>query len=246
VRRDRIAALVLAVAVVVGAACSGGDDDGDDSGGGGRDSTTTAPAGGFEDLLDRQDTAVIKITYRRGDDEFTIAQDGQRRAITSGTTKVITTPGATINCTDIDTEPECLDVPEGVNSIVNVGLSYYELVSRGLAAAAQNLPGIRTTKDRVAGRSATCADADPGSVLEELTQSLGDVDIPSGRARVCLDDETGFLLEFGTGDPAQDLVATEVGTPTDADFEPPAPLSDVPKSVSSTSAPSSTTTTTVR
>jgi hypothetical protein len=237
--RNHVAlAIVLLVATGGLAACGDGDDDDDAS-----EAPTTARASGdatdestlgsessdsLADLLERQEDAVIKITYRRGDDEFTIAQDHEKRAIRSGGTLVITTGEATVNCTEVDTNPTCLDVPEGVDSLVNLGLSFYNVVARGLAAAADTLPGLETTPDEVAGRAATCADADTSQILSDLAQGLGDVDLPSTSARVCIDNESGYLLEFSTdGDPSDNLVAIEVGEPSDDDFEPPVEPTDI-------------------
>ena len=51
-------------------------------------------------------------------------------------------------------------------------------------------------------------------------------------ARVCVDNESGFLLEFSTDKDATDnLIAIEVTEPTAADFEPPVPLSELPDDV---------------
>jgi hypothetical protein len=233
-------AVVLLVATAGLAACGGGDDDDGDASepptteratGDATDDSTSGSESSEDlaDLLERQDDAVVEITYRRGDDEFTIAQDHEKRAIRSGDTLVITTADTAINCTAVDTDPTCLDVPTGVNSLVNLGLSFYNVVAQGLAAAADRAPGLETTQDEVAGREATCADADANEILSDLTQGLGDVELPSTSARVCVDNETGFLLEFSTdGDPSDNLVAVEVGEPSDEDFEPPVPPTEIP------------------
>jgi hypothetical protein len=194
------------------------------------DATTddTGPADDLSELLARQEDAVIKVTYRRGESVFTIAQDHDRKAITSGGTKVIIDDDTTVNCTDIDTTPECLETPEGVNSLVNVGLSFYNVVAQGLASAAEELPGLATTQEQVAGRRATCAEGDSRSFLAGLADDLEGLELPSLRARICIDNASGFLLEFSTSEDASDnLVATEVTTPTDADFEPPAPVEPI-------------------
>ena len=237
-RKHLAITLVLIIASAGIAACGGDDDDKSSS----SPSTDTSEAGAGEttdtgastakdlsDLLKRQETAVIKITYQRGNDEFTIAQDHEKRSVTDGKTKVIVTDDGTINCSDLDTTPTCLDVPEGVDSLVNVGLSFYNLIARGLADASDKLPGLKTTKDEVAGREATCAEADSNAFLQGLADSLQGLELPSMNARICIDNETGYLLEFSTDQDATDnLVATEVTEPSASDFEPPVPLSEPP------------------
>ena len=109
----------------------------------------------------------------------------------TGTTKVIVTDDGTINCDNIDTTPTCLDVPEGVDSLVNVGLSFYNVIAQGLADASDKLPGLKTTQDEVAGRKATCAEADSNAFLQGSADSLQGLELPSMNARICVDNETG-------------------------------------------------------
>ena len=158
--RKHLATALVLIITTAGIAACGGDDDDQSSGSpstdesqvdtGDSSDTTDAPSGDLADLLERQKDAVIKVTYKRGDDEFTIAQDHEKRAITSGNSKVIVTDDGTINCDDLDTTPTCLDVPEGVDSLVNVGLSFYNVVAQSLADASGVLPGARdrTGRDR--------------------------------------------------------------------------------------------------
>jgi hypothetical protein len=235
--RKPIVAFVALLLVVAGlAACSGDDDNNSSSGsetteesGSATTDRTVAP-GDLSDLLARQNDAVIKVTYQRGNETFTIAQDHEKKAITSGSTMVITDDDTTVNCTDLDTEPSCLEVPEGIDSLVNVGLSFYNVVAQGLADAADRVPNLETKQETVAGRDATCATGDSNSFLAGLADTLGgDLELPSLEARVCVDNATGYLLEFSTnGDQTDNLVATEVTKPTKADFEPPAPVDPIP------------------
>jgi hypothetical protein len=237
-RKHLAIAFVLVIATAGIAACGGDDDDqsADSSttaesqvGTGKTTETDASTAHDLSDLLKRQDDAVIKITYKRGNDQFTIAQDHEKRSVTDGKTKVIVTDDGTINCDNIDTTPTCLDVPEGVDSLVNVGLSFYNVIAQGLADASDKLPGLKTTQDEVAGRKATCAEADSNAFLQGLADSLQGLELPSLTARICVDNETGYLLEFSTGqDATDDLVAIEVTEPSAADFKPPVPLSEPP------------------
>ena len=75
----------------------------------------------------------------------------------------------------------------------------------------------------------SCAEADSNAFLQGLADSLQGLELPSMNARICIDNETGYLLEFSTDQDATDnLVATEVTEPSASDFEPPVPLSEPP------------------
>ncbi len=230
-RRVRTSALVALLVATGLAACSSGDDDSSASGSDGtaRNSETTAPPDttlstpDLPTILDRQPDAVIKVTYLRGSDTFTIAQDHDRRSITHDSTKSIVTPARSVDCTDIDTKPECLEVPEGVSSLVSVGLLLYDDVVQGLAVAADKVPPLETTRERVAGRQAVCAEGDTSTFLSDLSQTLGS--LPNQLIKVCVDATTGYLLKYSSGDdPTEQLIATKVEKPTAADFKPPAPV----------------------
>jgi len=238
----RFAAAVL-VAVVAGAglAACRGDDDSSSSGNTSSADQSTSPTSdaGSSDatappntegltpqlsaILDRQKDAVIKITYRHGKDTFTIAQDHDRKAITSGTSMSIVTPARSVDCTDLKTTPTCLQVPEGVTSLVSLGLVFYDAVAQGIAGASEAYPPIKTTNEKIAGRDAVCASGDAQTFLGGASSSVGRV--PSGTVRACVDTETGFLLSYtNTGSANDQLIATSVRKATDKDFEPPAPV----------------------
>jgi hypothetical protein len=223
------ASALVALLVTTGLAACSGDDDDSSASDSGDNAKTTAPRdteGLTPDLsgvLGRQQDAVIKVTYKHGDDTFTIAQDHDKRSVTRGTAMSIVTPARSVDCTDIDTKPVCLQVPEGVSSLVSVGLLFYDNVAQGLAAAADAVPPIPTTPARVAGRQAVCAEGDTSTFLSELSRTLGS--LPNQQVRACVDTATGYLLEYSNGDaPTEQLIATKVEKPTAADFKPPAPV----------------------
>jgi hypothetical protein len=227
----RRAALAAALLVIVGsAACNGDDDDsstGTDSSitDGGTADENPVPAD-LSDILGRQADAVIRVSYQRGADTFTIAQDHDTRAIVTDRSMSIVTSERTIDCSNLDTQPTCLEVPEGVSSLVNLALSFYNVVTQSLASAADSIPASAMTETEVAGRPAVCAEGEAATFLSELTDTFGSV--PPGTVRVCVDVATGYLLEYtNAADAADDLVATEVGEPSDADFEPPAEVDEL-------------------
>ena len=65
-----------------------------------------------------------------------------------------------------------------------------------------------------------CAEADSSTFLLGLSGSARARAPDQQVARVCVDNETGYLLEYSTRqDPADDLVAIEVDEPSASDFE---------------------------
>jgi hypothetical protein len=236
--------MIVLMATTGIAACGGDDDagsasepnsDGDDEG---DESTTTTEAGAVDgdlsELLERQEDAVIKVTYDDGDDGFVIAQDHDKRAVTTGDTVIISDGERTITCDDLDTEPTCTEIPEGVEDLATFGLGFFGSVAQGLAEAADSLDGAETSDEEIAGRDATCVEYDARAVLGDIADDLdlGTDVIPEGSARVCVDNETGFLLEFsteaGNGDESEHIIATKVEEPSDSDFEPPAEVRATP------------------
>ena len=137
------------------------------------------------------------MTYERGNDTFTIAQDHDKRSITHGTSMSIVTPARSVDCTDIDTKPVCLEVPEGVSSLVSVGLLFYDNVAQGLAAAADAVPPIATT---VEARRRTPSRVRRGRHRRRFSRTLSGTlgSLPNQQVRVCVDVATGYLLEYSS------------------------------------------------
>jgi hypothetical protein len=238
-RQHLSAFLVAMLATTFTAACSGDDD---------ADETSTSEVTAFGDesidesdvpattsdgrptlsgILDRQEGAVIKVTYRRGGDEFTIAQDGDRRSVRRASSLVIVTDDATVSCDDLETEPTCLEVPPEVGDILGAGLTFFDVLAQSLASLADRSPRLETTEAEITGRVAVCVEGASSEFLSEIGD-LAD-SVPDVHARVCVDEATGYLLEYASdGDPADDLVAVAVTEPTDTDFDPPATVDPLP------------------
>jgi hypothetical protein len=213
-----LATTAIALLAIATPACSG-DDDGEPSVA--AESTTTGAGATLADIRGRQTDAVIKVTYQRGAETFTIAQDHDKHAIVTDRSMLIVTGDQTVDCSALDTQPTCLEVPEGVSSLVNLAFSFYNVVTQSLEAAADSIPTSALTETELVGRTAVCAEGDTATFLSDLTSSVGSV--PPGNARVCVDEATGYLLAYSNdADPADNLLAIEVGEPSDADFEPPA------------------------
>jgi hypothetical protein len=227
-RRFLAGAGIALIAASTVTACRGDDDNGSTSQRPSRTDTTSdsvapssRPSGAvptLRDVLDRQADAVIKVTYQRGTDTFTIAQDHQRKAIRSGNALSISDGTRSVDCT----HPSCVELPPDVTSIASLGLTFYNVIAQSLPTAADATPPIETTRDVVAGQPAVCARGDAAMFLSELVATIGSV--PPATVRVCVDEATGYLLQYrNESDPKDDLVATTVSRPSRSDFAVPAP-----------------------
>lgn len=254
----RFLALILAgtLGTLGLAACGGDDDDGgaapttderpdadssDDTAAGETDATEASGGEGADELrelLEKQSKARIKVTYVTTDadgaeTEMTIAQDGKgRTAILTDGSLMITGPDGTISCDGTGPDASCTQMPEGLGELGMLGLTMFTSIGQGMLEGVDELDGVDTERDEVAGRDAICVDWDSSSLLG-LLGDLGEStdDVPAdGKVRVCIDEATGFLLEFsgeGEGDTFS-IRAIEVGEPDDSDFEPPSTPETMP------------------
>ncbi len=184
----------------------------------------------LEELLAQQSSARIKITYETSDQDgastaMTIAQDGEgTQSILTDGTLIITSGDSTISCDGYDTpDVTCTELPSGMGDFAMLGLTMFTAIGEGLLQAGDEAEGVELFDDEVAGRNARCAEYASSAILDGLGE-LVDEDVPEdATVRVCVDTETGFLLEFtGEGDNQfGSIIATEVGEPSDSDFEAP-------------------------
>jgi len=236
----RLFVLFAALALFVPVAACGGDDDDTSADETEEESTTDdevddeeeaddeeeeESAGGgddFADALERAADATIKVTYEITDggedaDEFTIAQDPPRFALTSQDTLLIDDGERLITC-ETSEDGQCVELPrEGSGGMAQSILSGFAAPFVAFQAAAT--AGIAayevTGEDEIAGRDAVCATIE-ASELPGSSQS--------GSLRSCIDKETGILLLFEgedeSGGETTRIEAVDVGEPTDDDFEP--------------------------
>jgi hypothetical protein len=246
----RLLALMFTAVLALGAlaACGGDDDDannsgapgqqqdGGDDGGSGDGSTDDGDTGdgSLSDLLAKQKDATIKITYRQQDGELlTISQDGDRVATFIGEdSSYISTPDGAVSCSGLDTDaPTCTEMPDVGGNLGALGLASFQVYA-SIAESVADVAGVDTASDTVAGRDATCVTVNPKEVLDAtIAGQLGiDGDVPDKDATICVDDETGYLLllDGWDGEDTPVLEATEVGEPSDSDFEPPVTPETIP------------------
>ena len=221
---------VLALSAVALTACGGSSSkSGSDSNGNKNDS--------FSQLYDKRKNATIKVTYENHDsdgttgDAFTIAQDGpDKTAYTSGNSKTIVNGDTVTECSNLDTTPDCQEVPGGASAAqaMIAGLTGVLSLADSTITAAASAGGYGdTSSETIAGRDADCVTITIGSALGKLgslADKLGKLDKDAGY-QTCVDKETGVLLKWavqGNDNDKSELIATKVEQPTDADFEPPA------------------------
>jgi hypothetical protein len=219
-----IAAVAAALAL---AAC------GDDSTSSSATLSTTAVSGGdgsdFASLVEKAETSSFRVTYRTSDGTLiTIAQDDKgRQSIVDGDSLVISDGANTVSCDGTTPSATCRDLGTLGEQTMDRLAAMWTSVYTGLTSLASSAFDGDTSSDTIAGREATCATV----TASALPGALGAVAGRLGRdatATVCVDNETGVLLELSAGsgdDTTVVLVATEFGQPSASDFQPPsAPL----------------------
>lgn len=203
------------------------DDTGDDTSG--DDAEGSGGADELRELLERQSEARIKVTYVTtetdgSEKEMTIAQDGEgRQSLVTDGTLFISGPEGTFSCDGTGSDATCDEVPEDLGELGMLGFSLFTSLGQGMLEGVGDVDGVETTRDEIAGRDALCVDWDASSFSGMLGE-LAEGDLPDdAQVRICVDEETGFLLELGgqgDGDTFS-IRAVEVSEPEDSDFEPP-------------------------
>lgn len=240
------AILVAAALVVLVGACGSSSSSKASTGGGGLQNTpggSTANKGGssggsssgnssgnssLTDLIAKGKTADIKITYKvsgsaaAGSDNttFTLIQRGKDSVDQFGDSTVYDIGGKTTTCTGTGSSASC----ESISGLGNTGaltgslFTTYDQVLQNKALAPY-LGSLKQSSQTIAGRSAKCI-----SISGAAATGLG------GSGTVCIDNKTGILLSAqGTSSGSTGgIVATSVGSPSDADFTLPA----TPKTIS--------------
>jgi hypothetical protein len=242
--RKFLATVLVAMLATAGLAACGGDDDddggassteadasdddGDDSAGdddsGDDDSGDDDSDGAIDDyqaLIEEAQSVRIRVTYEdSAGSQQILSQDGEGRSafFTDGSV-VISGPDGTVTCDGIDGDsPTCTQLPAGLGDLAGLGSSFLFVFSQAFAELGDVLEGIDESNEEIAGRDAICWNIDPSDFAAALDPDL------EGEAggRVCIDEETGILLEISSEeDDTANLIAVEVGEPQDSDFEPP-------------------------
>lgn len=247
-RKLFVTALVAMLATAGLAACGGGDDDDNASSATEADREETSDASDDDDdggdidealegsdelkeLLAKQSKARVKVTYEMRDQDgetttMVFAQDGKgKRSIFSDGTLTIIDGDTAVSCDNLDSpDVSCTQLPSGFGEFAMLGLGLFTAIGEGLVKA--DVAGVDISSEKIAGRDARCAEYDYDNIFGALGElaELGDDDVPEdAKVRVCVDKETGILLEFtGEGDGEfGTIIATEVTEPSDADFEVP-------------------------
>jgi len=180
-------------------------------------------AAAFRDLGLKGAGATARIAYgvQAGQDasEVIVSQRPPQRSfrVTQGRTSLIvaTEAGDVVTCG----EDQCFRIPGLGSSIAQAGAAILGPLAQGfdMFHGERNLAEFQAAADRtIAGRSATCGTWKPDFSPEGFT--------------MCLDPQTGVALSYdiASGNIAVSLEAMRVDAPSDADFEPLFPVTDLP------------------
>jgi len=195
----------------------------------GESSTTTASGGNAElaTLLAKRSTASIKLTYDYvGGTTLVVAQDGKGKSSVQIAGALFISDGKkSISCSGTTADATCTDVSSiagagAAGAITNSLNAFYS----GLSTLNTADYGGHTSSETIAGRDATCVTY-KASGLGALAALAGGSPLGAdASSTTCVDKETGFLLKVavGAGGTATNfLLATQAGTSSASDFEPP-------------------------
>lgn len=219
--------LVFVVAGLALAGCGGSSAKDTDSGGSDNGSGSNA----FGELLDKQNSAVLRVTYRNENgDEWTVSRDGtEKTAYINDDTHIIKVGETTTVCDNLDSEPECRDMSGTLaTAAISSFTGYFAFATTYIEAAKKARTFGDMSSETIAGRSAECVTITPatiGGLAGNLAEKFAGDKANQGW-KACADKDTGVMLllaTVGTDDANADKVeAIEVGEPQASDFEPPA------------------------
>lgn len=199
--------------------------------------TTTGGGGTIADLATKTATADVKITYKGAlGPDATLAQDGQGKSAFLSGGKLLLSDGTTvISCDGTTAQATCTDLgTAGSDDALAQLITSYA----SLSTLKQTSLGVPSTQT-IAGRASSCVTF-KASDYAAGTGGLPDSNKLTAAATVtiCVDDDSGFALKIALSDRGQsvdELVATQVGTPSPSDFVPPS--TPVPLAASTTTVP---------
>jgi hypothetical protein len=217
------------VALLAACGGSGSSKSGSSAGSGGKDDT-------FTQLYNKRKDARIRVTYEthgndgKVEDTFTISQDGPDRvAYIAKDSKTVVNGQSVTTCANIDTQPDCNEVPGGPDATkaVIAGLTgAFTLADTAITAAASAGKFGDKSTETIAGRDAQCVKLTVGSALGNIGGAIAKAVGGNTKAgyQTCIDKETGVLLQWqvvGVGNDQSALIATKVDQPEDSDFTTP-------------------------
>lgn len=170
---------------------------------------------------------------------MTIAQDGTGNTMfQSGDSAFYTSDGKTVSCSGTGSDAKCTDLGNmgGVGAAAAGITAAFTGLYTGLTSLDKSVYSGHESSETIAGRDANCVTfkASDFGALAALASGLGDSNYDaSAQAKICVDKETGFLLQWGAssdnGNNKDFLVATEVGESSPSDFQPPSTPETIPK-----------------
>jgi hypothetical protein len=215
--------------------------------GGSANTSNSTGSGSLSALARKYSAARVKVTYRAGTGPtLTFAQNGHGKTVFGWGISTVYADGKTsVSCVGTGATAKCsqLGTYGGLSSL---GASTLTAVFSNLASALSSLRNGHLSTQTIAGRTASCATfkaADVSAQLGALGRAFGQTGTtgyaPNDTATICVDQQTGFLLQFTTTKQGHQtgLAATSFAVPSDRDFTPPG----TPQTLPSASLPSGTT-----
>jgi len=231
----KLAAGVLVASITV-AACGGSSGKPAANVGSGN-GAVTSPSGSsnaFSDLIAKEKSADIKITYTDSNGKSTtIEQDGKGKSLWMSDSGLTISDGtSTIQCDGETSTARCTDVgTEGGTE--SAGLTtVFNTIYAGLSSLKLSDYGGNTSTQTIAGRDADCITfraSDFAGVLSSIAKNSDTS--PNASETACVDHDTGFLLKLEGSDgeqTTQQLVATAASKSSPADFAPPSTPVTIP------------------
>jgi hypothetical protein len=200
--------------------------------------TTSAPDSPIANLAAKTASANVKINYSSAlGVSATIIQNGLgNSAFISGGTLLISNGDTVVQCNGTTAAATCTDLgPTGPEDALTQVIATYA----SLSTLTQSDIGVTSTQT-IAGRSASCVTfkaADYAAGLGSLADS--NKLTAAATVTVCIDDDSGFALKVALTDRGQtvnEVLATQVGTPTPSDFVPPSAPVPLPSTTTTTPA----------
>jgi hypothetical protein len=227
--------IVVVLGALTVAACGGSSSSSNAKSG--SNPTQSGGSSSFDQLYNQRKNASLKVTYQTMDssgtagDTFTIAQDGATKtAYINADEETIVNGDTVTTCSNLKDKPECTTQPGGAAAAQATVAAFTGLLTAaetGINAwAAAGGKGDQST-ETIAGRTADCVTITGSSLLGSVGGAIASALGANKDAgyESCIDKDTGVLLKWvlvGVKGDQSGVTASEVTTPSDADFQPPA------------------------
>ena len=215
------------------AACGSSSSNNGSSGTGGSGTTVAGGDNAFSQLVSNASKANVKITYTDSDGKpITIAQDGNGKTLfESDGSLIISNGSSTVSCDGTTSSAKCTQLPSSTGGVGGSIITGFLSLYNGFARLNSSVYGGHVSDDTIAGQSAKCVTF-KASDYAGLAAVAGSKDYdPNAQATFCVDSQSGFLLKLASQSNGNDkniFVATDYGSASDSDFNPPSTPETIP------------------